>query len=126
MGLSNIGNAAACDLLVKFAEDKQEPDNDMYARALASVSSPYGQQALLDILKTDQYSPEIRSAAARALGNYESTDVREALLVVADKESDASVRIDIYRATDNIEEIIGPSTPVLPVDGVGLVEMEKE
>ena len=92
MALANIGNAQACEVLVKYASDPGV--GSMCRDWLATVSSPYGQQALLDIVKSDM-DTDLRMSAAIALGNYTSSDLLNELQRLALREADQQVKVAI-------------------------------
>jgi hypothetical protein len=97
--LAGIGNEAACETLAAWAGAEQ---TDIFAAALSSVSSPYGQRALLDILDSAEDSP-VRAAAAQALGNYVSEDLRKQLSERASSEENDAVRNAMINSVRRME-----------------------
>jgi len=109
VALANIGNAEACKVLAGFSDD---PRIGSSCRSwLATVNSPYGQQALLDILKSDA-TPEVRASAAAALGNYISSDLLMNLQNFVTSEPDKQVQNTIQQSITTIKGNI----PAIPAE----------
>ncbi len=118
--LARIGNRAACDTLAEWAGSGSER-SDIFLAALSTVSSPYGQQALFDILDAARSVP-VRTAAAQALGNYTSADLRKRLTGRASSEESEVVRNAMIDSSTRIGQRAGPVETPIPV-GVELIEM---
>jgi len=99
--LAGIGNQAACDVLVAWAGRSDRQDS-IFVSALSSVSSPYGQQVLLNILESSDKT-QVRVAAAQALGNYDSTHLRERLSNRASSEKSDIVKTAILDSVQRME-----------------------
>lgn len=108
IALANIGNAEACNVLAEQAE-KQTDISGLCSEALSTVISPYGQETLLAILQMTDYSTEVRAAAATALGNYNSSYVRNRLVNLVNSETDQAVKVAINNSADQIGELTAES-----------------
>jgi len=116
LALANIGNQMACDVLLDFAGTARERDN-FYAQAISRVRSPYGQTALLNILKTPENSTEVRVAAAEALGHYKSELVKNELVNLVSAEKNAAVNAMMQKSAAAINDMITESGNVQNVTG---------
>ncbi len=122
MALANIGNAQACEVLVKHSSD---PGAGSVCRDwLATVSSPYGQQALLDIVNSDNEA-DVRMSAAMALGNYTSSDLlntlQRLLLLEPDQQVKAAIQDSIEMVKAKVVAIPVETVAAGVQDGVSLV-----
>ncbi|MFO7871949.1 MAG: HEAT repeat domain-containing protein [Kiritimatiellia bacterium] len=100
VALANIGNPEACTRLIEFSA--YEGLSEYCLTALATVSSPPALTFLLDVLADTEKRPEVRSAAARALGNYPERRAALELTVLLDGEEDIRVREAIAESLDTI------------------------
>ena len=116
--LAGIGNQEACERLAEWAHTEE---GTVFAAALSSVSSPYGQLALLDILDGDRDAP-VRAAAARALGNYASEDLRMQLSDRASSEENDVVRNAVVDSVQRMTQRAERAPSAVPAGGE-LIEM---
>ena len=83
--LSTVGDGKACLMLAEHAE------GNLFCRnALADVSSPYAQKTLMEIA-SGAMDGNVRSAAIKALGRFNTAEIRNFLGALAEKEKDRQV-----------------------------------
>jgi HEAT repeat protein len=105
LALGNIGNADACNALALHAKNSKD-DAEICLTSLSGVASPYGQQFLLTMLRDDNMAEPVRIASAQALGNFNSTYVRDQLMETSESGVPEAVSAVIEESVENIGEVL--------------------
>jgi hypothetical protein len=100
-GVASIGNGDAVTMLRGHAAELTGASLDS-VDALARVSSPYGQNALFQIVR-DEPNPRIRAAAAEALGSYRGVETAARLRRQYAAETDLIVKASLAAAISTAE-----------------------
>lgn len=103
LALANVGDSASCQIL---AERSRIPDamGEKCCAALATVTSAYGQETLLDLATNPGCPAETRCSAVRALGQQQNERVRTVLANLGETTTDCSFRQAICQALESGKE----------------------